>query len=89
MVDVHPALVPAWQALTGLRTTAGQGVGSSYLLVAEASGVRLTVGPLPDGADAGFDPRGRDKRGGPPKRASCLTTAAHVVKPVVPAARRR
>ncbi len=55
-VDVHPGLVPAWQALIGLRSADGQDVGSSYSLITEATGVRMTVGAPPHGADAGFDP---------------------------------
>ena len=58
-VDVRPALLPAWQALTTLRAPGGQDIGSSYTLIGESTGVRLTVGPLPDGAHAGYDPRGR------------------------------
>lgn len=37
-IDVHPALAPAWQALTTLRTADGQDIGSYFALIAEATG---------------------------------------------------
>ena len=58
-VDVHPALAPAWEALASLRTSEGQDIGSSYARIARTTGVRLTVGRLPDGVDAVHD----DERG--------------------------
>ena len=54
-VDVHPALAPAWEALTTLRTADGQDVGTCYARIAPTTGVRLTVGQLPDGVDALHD----------------------------------
>jgi branched-chain amino acid transport system substrate-binding protein len=46
---VAAALMPAWRALTGIERTwaSGKSIGATFREIADATGVRIAVGPLP------------------------------------------